>query len=118
MTRTAPREFDTGALAIEVFENNVPPRFRVRSAGCALPTCSDLSIETVRPDGSRQLFAFEDRGGFLELRDEIPEPHAFMATGCAMQAGQPQTRELLFEEHEHGQARITATTTCGPPSSM
>ena len=95
-------EFDTGALEIEVFETDVPPRFRVRSAGCALPTCSDLSIETMRPDGSRQLFSFEDRGGFLESRDEIPEPHAFLARVALTQAGERQARELLFEEHEHG----------------
>jgi cation diffusion facilitator family transporter len=95
-------EFDTGALAIEVFETNVPPRFRVSSAGCALPKCSDLTIETVRPDGSRQLFSLEDRGGFLESRDEIPEPHAFLARVALTQAGERQARELLFEEHGHG----------------
>jgi cation diffusion facilitator family transporter len=94
-------EFDSGALAIEVFETNVPPRFRVRSAGCALPKCSDLTIETVRPDRSRQLFSFEDRGDFLESRDEIPEPHAFIAGIALVQAGRRQTRELEFEEHEH-----------------
>jgi cation diffusion facilitator family transporter len=95
-------EFDSGALAIEVFETNVPPRFRVLSAGCALPKCSDLTIETVRPDRSRQLFSFEDRGDFLESRDEIPEPHAFIAGIALVQAGRRQTRELEFEEHEHG----------------
>src|ERR1700726_2224560 len=71
--------FDAGASEIEVFEHNPPPRFRRRSAGCALPKSSDLTIETVRSDGSRQLFAFEDGGDFLESRDEIPEPHAFIA---------------------------------------
>jgi cation diffusion facilitator family transporter len=95
-------EFDSGAFAIEVFETNVPPRFRVLSAGCALPKCSDLTIETVRPDRSRQLFSFEDRGDFLESRDEIPEPHAFVARIALIQAGRQQTRELEFEEHEHG----------------
>jgi cation diffusion facilitator family transporter len=95
-------EFDSGALAIEVFETNVPPRFRVLSAGCALPKCSDLTVETVRPDRSRQLFSFEDRGDFLESRDEIPEPHAFVARIALIQAGRQQTRELEFEEHEHG----------------
>jgi cation diffusion facilitator family transporter len=93
-------EFDSGALAIEVFETNVPPRFRVLSAGCALPKCSDLTVETVRPDRSRQLFSFEDRGDFLESRDEIPEPHAFVARIALIQAGRQQTRELAFEEHE------------------
>jgi cation diffusion facilitator family transporter len=91
-------------LEIEVFEDNVPPRFRVRAAAGVLPGASDLTIETIRPDGSRQLFAFEDRGGYLESRDEIPEPHAFLANVRLAQEGQHHERELEFEEHEaaHG----------------
>jgi cation diffusion facilitator family transporter len=88
-------------LEIEVFEDDVPPHFRVRAqAGTLL--ASDVSIETTRPDGSRQLFTFDDRGGYLESRDEIPEPHAFLARIRLMQAGQAHERELEFEEHEHG----------------
>jgi cation diffusion facilitator family transporter len=75
----------------------------VRTDAGALPA-SELSIETTRPDGSRQLFAFEDRGGYLESRDEIPEPHAFLARVWLMQAGQTHERELQFEEHEHDHA--------------
>src|SRR6202162_1506898 len=44
-------------LDIEVFEDGVPPRFRVRAEAGVLPA-SDLTIETTRPDGSRQLFVF------------------------------------------------------------
>src|SRR6202022_3245204 len=87
-------------LEIEVFEDNVPPRFRV-TADAALAGGSDLPIETVRPDGSRQLFSFEDRGGYLESRAEIPEPHAFVATIRLLQAGQQHERGLEFEEHDH-----------------
>lgn len=87
-------------LDIEMFENGVPPHFRVRAEAGALPA-SDLTIETIRPDGSRQLFLFDDRGGYLESRDEIPEPHAFLARIRLMQAGQAHERELEFEEHEH-----------------
>jgi nickel/cobalt exporter len=36
-------------------------------------------IETVRPGGSRQVFAMMDRGGYLESIHEVPEPHAFTA---------------------------------------
>ena len=72
-------ELGTGAVEIEVFEDNVPPRFRVRTDAGVLPAASDVTVETIRPDGGRQLFAFEDRGGYLESRDEIPEPHAFLA---------------------------------------
>jgi cation diffusion facilitator family transporter len=90
-------------LDIEVFEDGVPPRFRVRAEAGVLPA-SDLTIETTRPDGSRQLFVFEDRAGYLESRDEIPEPHAFLASVRVMQAGQAHERELEFEEHDHDDA--------------
>jgi cation diffusion facilitator family transporter len=97
------RRLDIGGhmLELEVFEHNVPPRFRVRAATGALPAASDLTIETVRPDGRRQLFSFEARGEYLESREEIPEPHAFLATVHLTQEGQRRTRELAFEEHDH-----------------
>src|ERR1700730_13035919 len=94
-------ELSRRMLEIEVFEDNVPPRFRVTADAAALPGASDLTIETTRPDGSRQLFLFEDRGGYLESRDEIPEPHAFLAKIRLMQAGKQHERELEFEEHDH-----------------
>lgn len=90
-------------LDIEVFEDGVPPRFRVRAEAGALPA-SDLTIETTRSDGRRQLFIFEDRGDYLESRDEIPEPHGFLARVRLMQAGQAHERELEFEEHDHDDA--------------
>jgi cation diffusion facilitator family transporter len=98
-----PRRMALGhsTLAIEVFEDNAPPRFRVRTATGALPTASDLTIETIRPDGSRQIFSFDARGEYLESRDEIPEPHAFLARVRLMQAGGAEVGELEFEEHEH-----------------
>jgi cation diffusion facilitator family transporter len=99
-----PRRIEIGrhTLHVAVFEDNVPPRFRVTADTGALPAASDLSIETVRPDGSRQLFAFEARDGYLESRDEIPEPHSFLAAIRLAQAGEVRQNELEFEEHEHG----------------
>jgi len=91
-----------GTLAVEVFEDNVPPRFRVRADTGALPAAADLTIETIRPDGSRQQFSFEAGDGYLESRDEIPEPHAFVARIGLMQAERAEVRELEFEEHDHG----------------
>ena len=92
---------DRGILDIEVFEDNVPPRFRVRTDTNILPAASDVTIETIRPDGRRQLFTFEARDGYLESRDEIPEPHAFAASISLMHAGHAEMRELKFEEHDH-----------------
>jgi cation diffusion facilitator family transporter len=88
-------------LQIEVFEDHVPPRFRVSADSGVLLEAADVTIETVRPDGSRQLFTFEDRGAYLESRDEIPEPHAFLAKVRLVQEGQSHERELAFEEHGH-----------------
>ena len=96
--------FGTSTLAIEVFEDNVPPRFRATAEAGVLPAASDFTIETIRPDGSRQLFAFRNKGAYLESRDEIPEPHAFVARVSLAQAGQHELRELEFEEHDHGAA--------------
>ncbi|MGE5159746.1 MAG: CDF family Co(II)/Ni(II) efflux transporter DmeF [Gemmatimonas sp.] len=93
--------FGTRELAIAVFEDGVPPRFRVTAETGALPTSSDFSIETIRPNGARQLFAFADKGGYLESYDEIPEPHAFLANVSLTEAEQHRMREVHFEEHEH-----------------
>ncbi|MEA2868641.1 MAG: hypothetical protein QOE39_3356 [Bradyrhizobium sp.] len=97
-------ELDSGAVEIEVFEDNVPPCFRVR-ADMGVLEAAGVTIETIRPDGSRQLFTFEDRGGYLESRDEIPEPHTFIARVRLAQEGQQHERELEFEEHDHDSAQ-------------
>src|SRR6202453_992932 len=58
-----------GILEIEVFEDNVPPRFRIRTGTPLLPAASDITIETIRPDGRHLHFTFEARDGYLESRD-------------------------------------------------
>jgi cation diffusion facilitator family transporter len=89
---------DDGDVILEVFEDGVPPRFRLRSdkRGIKLSAAA-ASVETVRPDGTRQVFTLEDQGGYLESVEEIPEPHAFEAN---VRIG-AQTYPLSFEEHEH-----------------
>jgi cation diffusion facilitator family transporter len=86
-----------GRVALEVFEDGVPPRFRLRAVTGAALDAQASSIETLRPDGTRQLFAMADRGGFLESQYEIPEPHAFTATVRIGGLDYP----VAFEEHEH-----------------
>ena len=88
---------DDGEVALEVFEEGVPPRFRLRTESGAGLRASTVSIETARPDGGRQLFALENRGDYLESIEEIPEPHAFSAN---VRIG-ARTYPVQFEEHEH-----------------
>jgi cation diffusion facilitator family transporter len=86
-----------GPVVLEIVEDGVPPRFRLRSIGGAALAASALSIATLRPDGTRQVFAMADRGGFLESHDEIAEPHAFTAS---LRIGE-QNYPVEFEEPEH-----------------
>ena len=88
---------DAGVIVLEVFEDGVPPRFRLSvETGPAL-TAQAASVQTVRPDGTRQVFAMKDQGGYLESVEDIPEPHAFTAH---VRIGQ-QDYPVVFEEHEH-----------------
>jgi cation diffusion facilitator family transporter len=90
-------ETPDGLVALEVFELGVPPRFRLRAIDGAALAAQASSIETVRGDGTRQSFAMQDKGSFLESIDEIPEPHAFTAT---VRIGE-QNYPVVFEEREH-----------------
>ena len=105
-----PRRIDTGRgiLLLEVFEDGVPPRFRLRREDGLEPgpVLGDrtASIETVRPGGARQNFRFADRGTFLESVEEIPEPHAFKARLRLAGLDHADVYELDFVEHGHGGA--------------
>jgi cation diffusion facilitator family transporter len=87
----------TGTVVLEVFEDAVPPRFRLRAETGSALAAHSTSIETVRPDGSRRVFAMADRGGYLESVDVIPEPHEFIAQVRLGEA----SHAVAFKEHEH-----------------
>ncbi len=91
-------ETDDGAVSLSVFEDGVPPVFRLRGEAGLLSPAEAVRIETVRADGVRQVFAMVDRGGWLESTDSVPEPHAFTAHLRLSGRDFPVT----FEEHEHG----------------
>jgi cation diffusion facilitator family transporter len=86
-----------GDMTLEIFEDGVPPRFRLHAESVPTLAAAAASIETIRPDGARQVFAFVDRSGFLESVEEVPEPHAFNANVKINDETYPAT----FEEHEH-----------------
>jgi cation diffusion facilitator family transporter len=96
---------ENGVLSLSVFEDGVPPRFRLRHLqGDELPA-QGATVRTLRPDGSRQTFTLVDRGGFLESVEEIPEPHAFTAY---LDLGEEITDSpygVRFEERDHAHTR-------------
>ena len=88
-------------LMLEIFEEGVPPRFRLHVDERDPMLREATSIETVRAGGARQVFAMKAADGYLESIDEVPEPHAFTAQVCTPVG---VCAPVLFEEHDHGNA--------------
>jgi cation diffusion facilitator family transporter len=88
----------SGDLLLEVFEDGVPPRFRLRATRGPVPDAATTRITTTRPGGARQEFTMVARGNFLESEATIPEPHAFNAQISLGADGY----SAVFEEHSHG----------------
>ena len=97
-----------GKLELSVFEDGVPPVFRLRApAGEHLPAAAAVNIETIRPDGVRQTFAFVPKENFLESQNDIPEPHEFDAVLTLGHGNHRHTCRVEFREdahhHHHGE---------------
>ena len=90
-----------GLLTLEVFEDGVPPHWRIRADRGALPVGRAVTIETLRPDGVRQTFRFHNNGDHLQSCEEIPEPHAFTARVNLDGSAGAEIHEVAFEEHDH-----------------
>jgi cation diffusion facilitator family transporter len=90
-----------GLVTLEIFEDGVPPRFRLSGAGINL-AAADVTVETIRPRGEHQHFAMVARAGYLESVEEIPEPHAF--TVRVSLDGGSDIHAVEFVEHEHAHA--------------
>jgi cation diffusion facilitator family transporter len=91
-------------LLLQVIEEDVPPRFRLSSERGLVPLSGEVTIETVRPGGARQIFVMVDRGGYLESLDEVPEPHAFAALVRLNHGADVYSVAFREYEHAHGAA--------------
>lgn len=101
------KRIDTGhgIVDLEVFEEGVPPVFRLsfsEHGKPVLPAASSVSIETLRFGTDRQTFSFVRKDGYLESTDEIPEPHEFDLTLTISHGNHSHSYPLAFREHDHG----------------
>ena len=100
------RRIDTGhgVVRLQIFEQGVPPRFRLHSeSGVTWPE-DEVQIETERPDGGREIFTFRRRGGYLESARAVPEPHEFVARLRLGRPGHSRDYDLEFVEPQHHHA--------------
>ncbi|EIM24855.1 HoxN/HupN/NixA family nickel/cobalt transporter [Microvirga lotononidis] len=98
------RIIDTGHGVVElsIFEDGVPPRWRLRILSGSAWRAEDVLVETIRDDGSGERFRFVERDGYLESAGEIPEPHAFTARLRLSHGDHAHTYKATFAEHDHG----------------
>ena len=108
-----------GWLEVSVFETNVPPRFRLYVYKASrepftVPRNVKMALETIRPDGARQVFTFKEQGGFLEATEELPEPHEFAVKLTLSHGGHAHTYETKFVEdhhhHNHGDLPVSGAS--------
>jgi nickel/cobalt transporter (NicO) family protein len=97
------RLIDTGhgIISVEVFEDGVPPRWRIRSDRGAPPAAASVKLVTLRAEGSTQAFDFVACGDFLQSTAEIPEPHEFTARLTLSHGDHGHSYDLAFHEHHH-----------------
>ena len=95
-----------GLVELEVFEDGVPPVFRLHPYTHNLhPIVAEaavqVSIETVRPDHTNQIFNLVNQGAYWESTEKIPEPHAFEAVISLGHVGHLHRYEVSFSEADH-----------------
>lgn len=116
------RQIDTGhgMIEVEIFEDGVPARWRLRRLSGQDWSAEDVTVTTERPDGKTHTFAFRDSGDFMVSADEIPEPHQFMARVNLRHGGHSHDYDLAFVEdrgsehdHMHEELRGLSVATSG-----
>ncbi len=86
-----------GDLLLSIYEASVPPRFRLTGAHA-----DSVQVETLRPDGARRVFLFDNHGTYWESADQIPEPHDFDVRITVECGGYAHTYQTAFAEDDHG----------------
>ncbi len=114
------RRIDTGHGMIElsIQEDGMKPRFWLcfeqHGKPVAPPKGERFRVETIRANGKRQLFTFDDRGMYLESAADIPEPHEFRVRVEIEHDGHGHTFETRFDEHAHGDHDHAGLDVAGP----
>lgn len=99
------KKFETpwGTVTLAVFEENVPPVFRVvfpeGIRGALRP--ADLKVETLRVGGAQETYSFAAREGYFESTSDIPEPHEFDLTLTVTHEGKPHLYLAQYREGGH-----------------
>jgi nickel/cobalt exporter len=107
----ASKVIDTGhgVLRLEIFEEKVPPRFRLyapasQKAGLLRSHPVTYSLEIERADGSRTPFTLVQKADYLESSQTIPEPHEFLVRLSMHHGDHSHAFDVEFTEPGHAHA--------------
>ncbi len=98
-------------MILSIFEDGVPPEFRITVRDWKNFTdyssmAKIVSVSTTRPDGKKQVFLFEAllEENCLHSTEDIPEPHEFTAEVEIHGFASSENYTVEFKEHEdhHG----------------
>ncbi len=96
------------ALEMTIFEDGVPPQFRVypsRDGEPVDPKTIDLTVTLKRIDGEVNRFAFKPEAAFLTGQGTVIEPHSFDVEVVAVESGK---RHVWSYASPEGRTRIAA----------
>ncbi len=96
------------AVEMTIFEDGVPPQFRVfptRGGKPVDPNTVNLSVTLKRIDGEVNRFAFKPDGAFLTGQGTVIEPHSFDVEVVAVESGK---RHRWTYASPEGRTRIAA----------
>jgi hypothetical protein len=96
-------ETGNGFVEIAIFEEGDTAKFRlypIDSEQQLLATLqkAGMTLETVRPAGDRQSFAFQNGNGYLVSTDTLPKPHQFTAILSVPHGDHVHEYETRFQE--------------------
>ncbi len=95
-----------GLVEVSVFETGVPPRFRLYFFDALrkprkIPAGDSVIVETVRPGGEVESFAFVAKEDYLEAASELAEPHEFNGMLRLSHGDHSHDYPFVFTEHDH-----------------
>ncbi len=95
-----------GWVEISINETDVPPKFRLyfydsQRSSIDVPLHKTVTLETIRPDKSRQRFNFVHQQDYLEATEPLPEPHEFQASIELKHGDHEHRQKVNFTEHHH-----------------
>ncbi|MEO7716450.1 MAG: cation diffusion facilitator family transporter [Capsulimonas sp.] len=98
---------ENGFVEISVFETGVPPQFRLyffdnEKKPVMPPKDAAASLDTMRPEGVKQVFDFTNEVVYLKSTSDIPEPHEFNVVLKLSQNAREEIHEAKFTEESHG----------------